>query len=357
MVTIVARNSLSCCLYIALTAQIYAIPMITNIRGLIRILPIIYCALSASAADLRIGIIGLDTSHTTSFAKLLNEPANPKHIPGGTIVMAWKGGSADIESSIGRVEGFTSEMSEKYGVKICDSIEDVVRGVDAVMILSVDGRAHLDAARRVFPFHKPVFIDKPLSGSLRDGIEIFRLAQQFHVPCFTASSERFTPDMVELRDPKLGHLNGVFCFGPAAIEPHHPDLFWYGIHAVEKCYALMGTGCQTVVRTYAADADVVTGVWADGRVATVRGNRNTQYAFGVTEFGSGAVIEGKPAEGYEGLVTQIIEFYRTGIVPVSHAETIEVLAFMEAADESKRRGGVPVSIAEVLKANGGADGI
>lgn len=323
----------------------------------VRLLPLFSCIAGAWAADLRIGLIGLDTSHSVSFAKLLNEPGNPRRIPGGLVTRAWKGGSPDIEASASRVEGFAAEMSGTYGVKLCDSMESVMQDVDAVMVLSLDGRTHLDEARTVFPFHKPVFIDKPLAASLRDAIEIFRLAQKLHTPCFSASGERFTSDIPKLRQAKIGHLNGVFTFGPAAIEPHHPDLYWYGIHAVEKCYALMGVGCDTVVRVHTADTDVVTGVWHDGRVATVRGNRNTRYAFGATEFGSEAIVVGEQAEGYEGLITEVVQFFRTGIAPVSHAETIEVLTFMEAADESKRRGGVPVSLAEVLRANGGADGI
>ena len=325
--------------------------------GYLRLAPVLLCAAGACAADLHICVIGTDTSHTISFSKLLNDPAAPNHIPGAVITRAWKGGSPDIESSANRVEGFAAELSGKYGVKICDTIEGAMEGADAVMILSLDGRPHLEQAKRVFPFHKPVFIDKPLAGSLRDAIAIFRLAQQYHTPCFSASSERYSSDIPKLKQAKIGHLNGVSTYGPAEIEPHHPDLFWYGIHAVEKCYALMGTGCETVVRTHTADTDVVTGVWNDGRVATVRCNRKTSYAFGVTEFGSEAVVVGEQAEGYEGLINAILEFYRTGVAPVSHAESIEVLTFMEAADESKRRGGTPVSLAEVLKANGGADGI
>ncbi len=331
--------------------------MITPMKRLTRILPILGLAASVEAADLRIGILGTDTSHTESFAKLLNEPANPQHIPGARIVAAWKGGSPDVPQSANRVEGFAAGLNRNYGAKICNSIEEVASDVDAIMILSVDGRPHLDEARKVFPFHKPVFIDKPMAGSLRDAIEIFRLARQYNVPCFSASGERFTADIADLRAAKLGQLRGVFTYGPAEIEPHVPDLFWYGIHAVEKAYAIMGTGCETVVRTHTPDADIVTGVWSDGRVATVRGNRNTKYAFGITVFGSEAVLEGKPAEGYEGLITQIMRFYQTGVAPVSHEETIECLAFMEAADESKRRGGVPVSIADVIKAAGGAAGI
>ena len=144
---------------------------------------------------LRICAIGLDTSHSVSFASLLNDPGNPKHISGGLITKAWKGGSPDIEASASRVEGFAKEMSGKYGVEICDTIEGAMKDVDAVMILSVDGRAHLHAAQKVFPYHKPVFIDKPMAGSLREAIAIFRLASQLHTQCFSASSERFTPDI------------------------------------------------------------------------------------------------------------------------------------------------------------------
>ncbi len=331
--------------------------MNASINRLIGILPILCLAANAGAADIRIGILGTDTSHTEAFAKLLNDPSNPQHIPGGRIVAAWKGGSPDVPQSANRVEGYAAGLSRNFGAKICDSIEEVASGVDAIMILNVDGRPHLAEARKVFPFRKPVFVDKPMAGSLRDAIEIFRLARQYNVPCFSASGERFTPDVSDLRAAKIGKLRGVFSYGPAEIEPHVPDLFWYGIHAVEKAYAIMGTGCETVVRTYTPDADVVTGVWSDGRVATIRGSRNTKYAFGITVFGSEAVINGKPAEGYEGLITQIMRFYQTGVAPVSHEETIECLAFMEAADESKRRGGVPVSIADVIKAAGGADGI
>src|SRR5581483_1731456 len=189
------------------------------------ILPLLLApvALAAGAAGqtppLRLGIIGLDTSHTTSFAHLLNEPQNPDRVPGATIVAAWKGGSPDVADSATRVDKFTAEMTGKYGVKLYDTIEDVVRNVDAVMILSVDGRPHLDEARKVFPFHKPVFIDKPLAGSLRDAIEIFRLAAETKTPVFSASSRRFDPSVVAVQRADLGTPLGAFSYGPATLEP------------------------------------------------------------------------------------------------------------------------------------------
>jgi predicted dehydrogenase len=199
------------------------------------LLPILLAGASvAGAQDIRIGLLGLDTSHVIQFSKLFNDPSNPAHVAGARIVAAWKGGSADVEDSASRVDGFTAQVQKDYGIKVMATIPEVCRAVDAIMITSVDGRPHLEEARQALPFHKPVFIDKPMAGSLRDAIEIFRLARKEGTPCFSSSDECFTSDITALRQAPIGKLLGVYCYGPAALEPHHPDMFWYGIHAVTK---------------------------------------------------------------------------------------------------------------------------
>ena len=114
-------------------------------------------------------------------------------------------------------------------------------------------------------------------------------------------------------------------------------------------YAAMGPGCQTVVRTHTVDADLVTGVWSDGRTGTVRGNRNGTSQSGLTVFGTKGVAVKAAGHSYAPLLREIVGFFKTGISPVPAEEAIEVLAFMEAADESKRRGGQPVAIEEIMK--------
>lgn len=304
--------------------------------------------------DIRIGLVGLDTPHCLYFIKILNDPANSEYVPGGKIVAGFKGGSPDIPESISHVDEYTRQLSANYHVKIYDSMEALATHVDAIMIESIDGRPHLEEAKHIFPFGKPVFIDKPLAGSLHDAIEIVRLGRHYAVPFFSASSLRYRPGMAELKGAGLGELRGAFSYGPAPLEPHHPDLYWYGIHAVEGLYTVMGTGCQTVTRTHTEDSDVVTGVWAGGRVGTVRGMRNGigSRQYGVIAFGANQVRQDLQAQTYRPLLVEIIKFFQTKVSPVSPTETIEILAFMEAADESKRRGGAPVSLADVLKANG-----
>lgn len=312
----------------------------------------LWIASAGLAAELRIGMIGLDTSHAVAFTRLFNRPEEPEHVPGGRVVAAYKGGSPDVESSWSRVDRFTEQLEKEFGVRIVDSIEELCALVDVVLLESVDGRVHLEQARPVLKAGKPLFIDKPLAGSLADAIEIFRLAREAGVPVFSSSSLRFYPGLVELSETDVGELRAAFSYGPAPLEPHHPDLFWYGIHATEALFTVMGTGCETVVRTHTPDVDVVTGVWRDGRVGTLYGLRNAKSSYRVTVFGSERVVDQKPGGGYAPLVRKIMEFFRTGDPPVSAEETLEIFAFMEAADESKRQGGKPVKLAEVLKRHG-----
>lgn len=302
------------------------------------------------ATELRIGIIGTDSSHCIQFAKIFNDPRNPEHVEGARIVAAYKGGSAEIQSSASRVDSFAAELEKTFGVRICLTIDDVVAQVDAIMILSADGRKHLPQAKEVFGSRKPIFVDKPAGGTLAQAIELFRLAKENDVAVFSASSLRFGQAMSKLKAEPIGEIQGAFSYGPAHTEPHHPDLFWYGIHSVEALYAIMGVGCQVVVRTSTPDADVVTGTWSDGRTGTMRGIRNASHHYGLIVFGSKNIVTREPERSYAPLLRQILAFFQTGIAPVAPAETIETLAFMEAADESKRRGGLPISIADVVKA-------
>lgn len=300
-------------------------------------------ACSLSAADLRLGIVGTDTSHVTAFAGILNNPESKDHIPGARIVAAYKGGSPDLPSSSERVEKYAAELQSKYGVEIVPDIATLLTKVDAVLLESVDGRPHLAQFREIVKGGKPVFIDKPLAASLDDAREIARLARANNVKWFSSSSLRYGDSIPALRLPGL---TGVMAWGPGPMEEHHKlDLTWYGIHTVEILYTLMGTGCEEVTRTFAPDAEVVTGKWKDGRVGTVRLHR-PYSAFGATAFAPKEIKStGKELNaGYRSLLVEIVKFFQTGVVPVNEAETLEIFAFMDAAQRSREAGGGPAKL-------------
>jgi len=296
---------------------------------------------------IRIGMIGLDTSHVTVFTSVFNDPDHADHVPGAKVVAAFSGGSPDIEASASRVEGYTAELRDKWGVEIVDSIEELCEKVDAVMIESVDGRPHLEQARPVIEAGLPLFVDKPIAGSFEDGLELARLAKAKGVPWFGGSSLRWWKGVQEAIDPeKVGDILGCDAFSPCSYEPHHPDLFWYGTHGISILYAAMGTGCQTVTRFEQDGVDVVVGVWEGGRIGTFRGTRAGAHSYGCTVFGTKGVSTAS-GHSYKGLLEQIVKFFQTKEPPVSPEELVEALAFMQAADESKKQGGKPVAMPEI----------
>jgi predicted dehydrogenase len=295
----------------------------------------------------RIGMIGLDTSHATAFTKLINDPAKNY---GCKVVAGYPGGSLDIHDSASRVEKFTEELRDKHGVEIVDSIEELCQKVDGVLLESVDGRPHLSQARPVIAAKKPLFIDKPMAGNLADVLEIFRLANENNVPCWSSSSLRYFPAIVEAKQKgEIGEVLGCDVYSPCSLEEHHPDLYWYGVHGVEMLFTIMGTGCKSVRRVQTPSSEFVVGIWEGGRIGTYRGLKTGKSGYGVTIFGSKDIIEGGKYGGYEPLVDEIIKFFKTGKVPVPQAETVEIFAFMSAADESKAKGGAAVSISETIE--------
>lgn len=301
------------------------------------------------AADLRIGMIGLDTSHVVEFTKRFNDPKDKNFIPGVRVVAAVKGGSPDIPESWNRVAEYTATLQDKYGVKIVGSIDELLKLVDVVMIESLDGRPHLAEATPVIEAGKTLFIDKPVAGSLREAIAIYQLAARRNVPIYSGSSLRFYPNLRTMKETPIGELHGAISIGPAELEPHHPDLFWYGIHPTEALYTIMGPGCESVVCTAVADTHVVTGVWHGGKVGTLRGVRGGPAPYRVTVLGSKKVLDEQLSGDYTPFLREVVKFFQTGVAPVPPDETLEIYAFMEAADESKNGGGCPVRIADVMK--------
>ena len=298
---------------------------------------------------LRAGIVGTTTSHVAAFTDAINNPEATGDLADVKVVAGFTGGIEDNPSSWDRREKY-SEHLRQQGCTIYDTIEEMMEHVDVVLLESVDGRPHLAQAKPVIAAGKPLFIDKPMAGSLADVIEIFRLAKEAGVPCFSSSSLRYSSEFQAMRnDSPVGDIVGCDAYSPCSLEEHHPDLFWYGVHGMEILYTVMGAGCKTVTRVHTEGTDMAVGVWEDGRVGTFRGIRDGSGGYGATVFGATGIQACSKYDGYLPLVEQICKFFKTGVPPVSAQETTEMFAFMEAADESKRQGGVPVSIESVME--------
>lgn len=304
---------------------------------------------AAEVKVIRVGVIGLDTSHAPAFAKLMNDPDAKDDVAGCKVVAAYPKGSPDIESSTSRVPGYTEEF-KKLGVEIVDSIPALLEKVDCVLLETNDGRPHLEQVLPVLKAGKPCFIDKPIAGSLTDAVAIFEAAKHYKTPIFSSSSLRYTPTALEARAGAYGTIYSSEAFSPASLEKTHPDLFWYGIHGVELLFTTMGTGCESVTRAQTDGLELCVGVWKDGRIGTFRGLRVTGASgYGGKLFTSKGIKDHGTFAGYRPLAVEIVKFFKTKDVPISEEETLQIYTFMEAADESKRQGGKPVKLAEVLE--------
>ena len=295
----------------------------------------------------RIGIIGLDTSHSPLFTKEFNAADAAPDLRGYKVVAAYPHGSKDIESSVSRIPRYIEEMKQ-YDVKIVDSIAELLKMTDVIMLETNDGRLHLEQAIQVFKSSKRLFIDKPVTASLSDAFSIYQAAKDFKIPVFSSSSVRFIPNLDDYRNNQsIGKVLGAGVSSPCPLEATHSDFFWYGIHGVELLFNIMGTGCNTVSRVHTRDTDIAIGIWDNDRIGTYRGLRSGRTGYAGFVFGEKGIKAIDNISDYYSSLVAIAKFFQTGIVPVSSEETLEIYTFMEAADESKRRGGTAVSLSEV----------
>ena len=295
----------------------------------------------------RIGMIGLDTGHSVAFTKSLNDPLAGDKYGGYKVVAAYPNGTDNIEEWKKRIPEYTEEVRNQ-GVEIVDSIEQMLQKVDVVLLTCIDGNKHLEQALPVLKAGKRLFIDKPFAGSYSDAYAIVEASKLYNVPMFSSSSLRYIDGVKEIAEGKIGKVIGAETYSPAHIEKHHPDLFWYGVHGVEILFTIMGTGCKRVQRTYTENTDVVVGVWENDRIGCYRGIRKGKGGYGGTVFGEKGIVVLDQYQGYNPLLVKITEFFSTGIVPVSSDETLEIFAFMQAAEESKIRGGISIELKTII---------
>jgi hypothetical protein len=296
----------------------------------------------ACGADLRLGIIGTDTSHVIEFTKMLNDGGSPDHLPGARVIAAFKGGSSEMPESYKRVDRFANDLRTRWNIEFAPDIKSLCPKVDALMLESVDGRQHLEQVKQAVACGKPLWIDKPLASSLDDANEIARILREAGIPWFSASSLRFSRIATSVKSPKL---SGAVTWGPGTLGPGQLDLAWYVIHSIELLYAIMGPGCEEVSRIHQEASDVITGRWADGRVGEIRAFRPGED-YGALVFKDKGIVVSPPDadDSYRPLVMEIVQFFNTKKPPVANAETLEIMKFMEAAARSMKSNGAPAKL-------------
>ena len=311
-------------------------------------------AAMVASAEIKVGIIGLDTSHAITFAKIINVEKTPE-VEGMRIVAAYQWGSKDIFSSTNRYPKYIAQIKE-MGVKIVPTIDELIESSDVVFLETNDGREHLWQAEKVFKAGKPVFIDKPLAHNLKDALAIYELGRKYNAKYFSSSCLRYGQVVQDARNGKYGRISTVALTSPDPLEEQgtHNYYSWYGIHGFEPFVAVMGTGAKRVSTFRNDGGDVINVEYADGRLAQL-------HLFRKGWVYSGYIMPEKPADpknpailsdgnpGYKPLLTDILKFVRTGVPPFPPEETLEIFKLMEAAEISAKRDGMPVTLDEAVR--------
>lgn len=291
---------------------------------------------------IKIGVIGLDSSHPVSLARILHAADEEYHVPGARITAAYAGGSADLEMSRKRLQQFTPTLVDKEGVKLMSSPQDVARSCDAMIISAMDARQHWPLFKAIAPFRKPVFIDKPIAMTRAEAEQIFELADLHQTPVMSCSARRFDPQLIELVGKHRGSIVGVDSYVPLKVVEPMEGLLWYGIHGVEAMFTALGSGCRSL-RSYRTDSsEHYLAEWNGGKTGSLRLYTHRSLDAGMVlhtldgSFHIDFIHARYPV--LWGLAQQLVDFFACGVSPVEEKETLEIMAFIEAANGCRKTG-------------------
>jgi predicted dehydrogenase len=287
--------------------------------------------------ELRVSLIGLDTSHAVEFPRLMQAPDCPaeQKVEGMRVIRCLR-----FETPFQDRAGLDARQRqlEQWGIPVTESFDEAVRDCDAILVAVNDPARHLEFFRECAGIGKPVFLDKPLADTFANGELILEEAQRRGTRFFSASSLRFVLQLEEAcrAVPRPG---ACAVYGPLGRAPAGSSIIWYGVHAFEMLQRALGTGARSVTAVRDAKGAVVTVSYEDGRRGVVELTEGSRIYGGTLRTDAEArpfvVDTGTP---YLGLISQIAAFFQGGAPPVPVEATREIMAMLDASERSARSG-------------------
>lgn len=286
------------------------------------------------AKKTKLAVIGLDTSHSVEFPRLLQGDA-PEKVSGMEAVTCLRFPSPfqTEEQQDGR-----QKILEGWGIRVTRDFTEAVQGVDGILLEINDPAQHWKYFRKCASLGIPVFIDKPLARNLSDGWKIVRHAEKKGLAVWESSSLRFSPDLAAARK-EAGEPVLCSIYGAMGIAAAGSSLIWYGCHTFQMLQQIMGTGAQTA-QAMKTERGVVTVVeYGEGRRGVVE-SITGQYHYGGRIQSNDKVVpfHVDAHRLYYHLMLAIRDFFRKGTIAVPLRDALEVQAIMEAAEKSLSTG-------------------
>ncbi|MFA5645841.1 MAG: Gfo/Idh/MocA family oxidoreductase [Candidatus Ratteibacteria bacterium] len=289
------------------------------------------------AGEIRVAVIGLDTSHSVEFPRRMQAPDCPEDqkVSGLRTVSC-----LTFPTPFQSEEGLAARKKqlEEWGIKVTTSLEEAVEECDAVMVEINDPAFHLEYFKKVADLGKPIFLDKPLADTMESGKEISKIVAEKSLRMFSASSLRFIPQLGDAcRAVPLPQV--VHTYGPLGRAPAGSSIVWYGVHAFEMLQRAMGMGAMSVFTAKDSSGVVCLIEFSGGRVgvAELREN-NRQYGGDLRSEAKAVPFVADMGRAYSDLLIEIKAFFEGRRVPVSLKETLEIMGMLDAAQRSFESG-------------------
>ncbi|HET6453076.1 MAG TPA: Gfo/Idh/MocA family oxidoreductase [Armatimonadota bacterium] len=287
--------------------------------------------------EIRVALIGLDTSHTIEFTRRMQAPdVKPDQKVEGIKAVTCLRFSTPFQSE----EGLNQRQAqlEAWGVKVTRDFDEAVAGCDALMLEINDGAYHLEYFKKSMDLGKPIFLDKPLADNIQNGKIIYDLAKNKKLRVFSASSLRFVPQLIEacnaVPEPAFATM-----YGPLGKAPAGSSIVWYGVHAFEMLERAIGRGAVSVFAVRDKAGAMANVEYKDARRGLVELSEGSWlYGGNLRTKDKSVPFVVNMSRAYSDLLTEIAKFFKGGKPPVSMDDTLEIMGMLDAAERSFQSG-------------------
>jgi predicted dehydrogenase len=289
------------------------------------------------AKEMKVAIIGLDTSHSIEFARRIQAPDCPKdqQVSGMKVVSCLRFGTPfqNEEGLNGR-----QKQLEDWGIEVSTDFKETVKDCEAILIEINDPAYHLEYFKKCADLGKPMFLDKPLADNIKNGQAILDIVRKKKARVFSSSSSRFLPQLSKSIEAIPQPLFSAF-YGPLGIAPAGSSIVWYGVHAFEMLERAMGRGAQSLTTVKDASGVTVVVDYSDKRTGVVELVESAYVYGGVLRTKDKSVpFVADMGRAYTDLLVEIGRFFAGGRSPVDMEDTQEVMAMLDAAERSRQSG-------------------
>ncbi len=276
---------------------------------------------------MKVGFIDyyLDEWHANNYPRMLDE------VGGGRFQVAYAYGQ--IPSPVSKMT--SGQWCERHGVSLCETIEEVVEKSEALIVLSPDNCEQHEALCQIpLSSQKRTYVDKTFAPDKRSAEAIFERAEKYGTPCYSASALRFAAEY----QPFAGkEVEAVSTIGPN-------DLETYGIHQLEPLVMLMHGSAKRVMSMPWGKGVQLMFDWSDGRSGSVLCTGGDAPFLTTVSDRTECQTLSIVSDYFSVFMQHLAQFFTDGTIPVSHGETIAIMALREAALKAEQTPGSWVAV-------------